>query len=58
LEDLDIKIKKLMRNERPIAIDFLAFKDEYGLLSEGINSHMIKNKDVQKVELKEVFRAT
>lgn len=57
LEDLDIKIRKLMINQPPIAIDFHAFKDEYGLLSEGINPHRIKNKDVQEVELKEVFGA-
>jgi len=55
LEYLDIKIWNLMRNQPPIAIDFHAFKDEYGLSSEGINPHMIKSKDVQEVKLKEVF---
>ncbi len=55
LEDLDIKIRKLMRKQPPIAIDFHVFKDEYGLLSEGINPHMINNKDIQEVEFKEVF---
>ncbi len=54
LEDLDINIRKLVRKQPPIAIDFHAFKDEYGLLTEGIN-HMINNKDIQKVEFKEVF---
>jgi hypothetical protein len=57
LEDLDIKIKKLMRSQPSISIDFHAFKDEYGLSNEGINPHRIKNKDVQKVALKEVFGA-
>jgi len=46
-----------MKNQSPITIDFHAFKDEYGLLSEGINLHRIKSKDVQEVELKEVFGA-
>jgi hypothetical protein len=57
LEDLDIKIKKLMRSQPSISIDFHAFKDEYGLSNEGINPHRIKNKDVQKVALKEMFGA-
>jgi hypothetical protein len=52
LEDLHIKIRKLMRNQTPISINFHAFKDEYGLLSEEINPHTIKSKDVQEVELK------
>jgi hypothetical protein len=55
LQDLDIKIRKLVKNQPLIAIDFHAFKDEYGLLIEGINPHMIKNKDIQEVEFKEVF---
>jgi hypothetical protein len=38
-----------------VAIDFHAFKDDYGLPSEGVNPHRIKSKDVQEVELKEVF---
>jgi hypothetical protein len=52
LEDLDIKIKKLMRNQPPIAIDFHAFKDEYGLLNEGINPHRIKNKMSKRLNSK------
>jgi len=55
LEEVDAKIAKLMRNLPHIAIDFHAFKDDYGLLSEGLNPHRIKNKDVQEVEIKEVF---
>jgi hypothetical protein len=51
-EYLDIKIRKLMRNQPLIAIDFHAFKDEYGLLNEGINPHKIKNKDGQEVKFK------
>jgi len=52
LEDLDIKIKKVMRNQPPIAIDFHAFKDEYGLLNEGINPHRIKNKMSKRLNSK------
>jgi hypothetical protein len=55
LEEVDAKIAKLMRNLPHIAIDFHAFKHDYGLLSEGLNPHRIKSKDVQEVELKEVF---
>jgi hypothetical protein len=55
VEDLDLKISKLFRNQPLVAIDFHAFKDEYGLPNEGINPHIIKSKDVQEGELKEVF---
>jgi hypothetical protein len=51
-------MRNLMKNQPPITIDFHAFKDEYGLPSEEINPHMIKNKDVQEVEFKKVFKAT
>jgi hypothetical protein len=38
LEEVDAKIAKLMKNlrEAPIAIDFHAFKDDYGL-TNGVN---------------------
>jgi len=55
LEEVDAKIAKLMWNLPHVAIDFHAFKDDYGLPSEGVNPHRIKSKDVQEVELKEVF---
>lgn len=55
VEDLDLKISKLFKSQPLLAIDFHAFKDEYGLPNEGINPHIIKSKDVQEVELKEVF---
>jgi hypothetical protein len=55
LEEADAKITNLIRILPLIAINFHAFKDDYGLPIEGINPHKIKSKYVQEVELKEVF---
>jgi hypothetical protein len=53
-EDVEIKIGKLLNNQPPLAINFHEFKQNYGLLSEGVNPHRIKSKGVMEVEVRGV----
>ncbi len=58
LEDLETKIAKLFKHQPPLAITFHEFRNKYKLPREGVNPHKIRNKDVDEVEIKEVFGAT
>jgi hypothetical protein len=55
LENVEIKISKLLKNQPLLAIDFHEFKPNYGLPNEGVNPHRIKSKDVVEIEVRKVF---
>jgi len=58
LENVEIKISKLLKNQSLPAIDFHEFKQNYGLPNEGVNPHRIKSKDVVEAEVRKVFGLT
>jgi hypothetical protein len=55
LENVEIKINKLLKNQPLPTIDFHEFKPNYGLPNEGVNPHKIKSKDVVEAKVKKVF---
>jgi len=57
-ENVEIKIRKLLKNQPLPTIDFHEFKPNYGLPNEGVNPHRIKSKDVGEAEMKMVFGLT
>jgi hypothetical protein len=55
LENVELKINKLLKNQPLPTIDFHEFKPNYGLPNEGVNPHRIKSKDVGEAEIRKVF---
>lgn len=56
LEDLEVKIGKLFKNQPPPTIGFHEFKENFRLAFGGINLHRIRSKDFVEVDLREVFK--
>jgi hypothetical protein len=58
LENVEIKISKLLKNQSLPTSDFHEFKQNYGLPNKGVNPHRIKSKDVVEAEVRKVFGLT
>ncbi len=56
LEDLEVKIGKLLKNQPPPTIGFHEFKKNFRLPFGGINPHRIRSKDFVEVDLRKVFK--